>query len=160
MCNIQWYSLLRRELDRLGRSNTVKHGRTKHSLAFPQHAFQPEDLLTFVELHGFADDWRKLGLSDDDLQALQVMIMTKPDGAPVIPGTGRLRKVRFAPSHWNSGKRGAARVCYVYFEEFGLVLLVIAYSKNERDDMPAAHKKAYRDLIAREQRELSRRRVK
>jgi hypothetical protein len=137
-----------------------KRGRIKRTLVYPEHAFQPEDLLTFVELHGFADDWRDLRLTDEDLQALQVMIMTKPDGAPVVPGTGRLRKVRFAPSSWNSGKRGAARVCYVYFQEFGLVLLVIAYSKNEKDDMPAAHKKAYRDLIAREQREFSRRQVK
>jgi hypothetical protein len=108
---------------------------------------KPEDILTFVELRGFQDDLRRLELTDADLHELQVRIMVQPDAAPVVQGTGGLRKLRFAPSRWNIGKSGAARVCYVYFEQWDLVLLVTLYSKDEQDDIPAAHRAAYRRLI-------------
>lgn len=124
-------------------------------MVYPGHAFKPEDLLTFVEMDGFSDDWKDLGLNDEDLMALQISIMLRPKGAPVIPGTSGLRKVRFAPSGWKTGKSGAIRVCYVHFQEYGVVLLVVAYSKDEADDIPAAYKKAYRELIQRENKALS-----
>ncbi len=38
-------------------------------------AFDPEDLLHFVELDEFIDDWKSLGLEDDDLFSLQMAIM-------------------------------------------------------------------------------------
>ncbi len=120
--------------------------------ASPQRAFEAEDLPTFIEAHGFADDWNRLKLSDEDLSTLQIGIMANPTSAPVIPGTGGLRKLRFAPARWSKGKSGAVRVCYVYFKEFGIVLLVIAYAKSKRDDIPAAQKKSLRRFI-QEQRE-------
>lgn len=123
----------------------------------PKHHFRPEDLLTFVEMDGFAADWKELGLDSDDLLALQVMIMSGPTGAPIVQGTGGLRKIRFAPARWRTGKRGAARVCYVYFEEWRIVLLVIAYSKGQQDDLTAQEKKVIRGLIARERVAFSKR---
>ncbi len=128
----------------------AKTGRkeSRVTLTYPKHAFSPEDLLHFVELTEFTQAWDSLGLDDeDDLLALQLMIMTAPKKAPVIKGTGGLRKLRFAPAKWNTGVSGAARVCYVYFEEFGIVLLVIAYSKGEADDLSDAGKRAIRKLI-------------
>lgn len=79
------------------------------SVVYPGHVLDPEDLLTFFELKWFTRDWDGLGLreSDDELCALQLMIMCDPAGYPVIPGTHGLRKLRFAPSTWNKGKRGA-----------------------------------------------------
>ena len=110
-------------------------------------ALKPEDILTFIEMHGFHDDLKRLGLTDDDLLALQLGIMAMPDGGAVIPGCGGLRKVRFAPKRWKTGKSGAARFCYVYFSEWGAVLLVAAYSKDEQDDIHPADRKAYRREI-------------
>ena len=56
-------------------------------------AFDPEDLLHFVELDEFIDDWRSLGLNDEaDLFSLQLAIMADPRGSPVIEGTGGLRE--------------------------------------------------------------------
>ena len=44
-------------------------------------AFDPEDLLHFVELDEFIDDWRSLGLDDEaDLFSLQMAIMADPRG--------------------------------------------------------------------------------
>ena len=118
---------------------------------------QPEDLLTFIELPGFDDDWKRLRLNDDDLWMLQFRIMAEPRGAPVVPGTDGLRKLRFAPSRWGKGKRGAARVGYVYLEEFRIVLLVVAYAKNEQDDLSPDDKRVIRDMIRREREALERR---
>ncbi len=117
-------------------------------------------MLQFIEMPGFSNDWEELRLDSDDLLALQVAIMSGPTRAPVVQGTGGLRKIRFAPPRWNIGKSGAVRVCYVYFDEWGIVLLVIAYSKNEKDSLTANEKATVRDLIARQEAEFSRRTVR
>lgn len=115
------------------------------SLKYARHAFAPEDLLNFVATSVFTREWEKLGLDDEhDLCALQLMIMANPKGPPVVTGTDGLRKLRFAPVKWNTGTSGGARVCYVYFEDFGIVLLVVAYDKHARDDLSDPEKKAVR----------------
>jgi hypothetical protein len=122
---------------------------------YPQHAFKPEELLSFVELKPFEIGWKDLGLNDEDLLALQITIMLDPTGAPVVEGTGGLRKIRFAPSRWKRGKSGAARIGYVYLREYGTVLLVIAYSKSEKDNLAPAEKKVIRHLIQRVEQEFA-----
>ena len=37
------------------------------TLVYSPGDVQPEDLLTFIELPGFDDDWKHLRLNDDDL---------------------------------------------------------------------------------------------
>ena len=74
--------------------------------------------------------------------------MDNPKIGNVIPGTGRLRKMRFAIG--NSGKRGCSRVCYVDFSEFGVVYLMTVYAKNEKENLTqreCADIKKYIDLI-------------
>lgn len=120
------------------------------TLMYPEHQLEPEDLLHFVELDGFVDDWKELGLDVEmDLWALQVGIMSDPSGPPVIEGTGGLRKLRFAPPRWKVGKRGAVRVCYVYFPEHWTVLLVMAYAKNRKDSLSAREKRDIASYIRR-----------
>jgi len=110
----------------------------KATLAYPKHAFQPEEVLDFIYLDGFLRDWRKLRLSELDLAALRIIIMCHPKGSPVIKGTGGLRKLRFSVPRSNKGKRGGVRVGYAFFEEHSLVALVIAYPKNRKDDLTQA----------------------
>lgn len=129
--------------------------RQRHTIVYPSHAFTPEDLLRFVELKPFTDGWKDLKLNDDDLAALQILIMLNPNGSPVVDGTGGLRKIRFAPARWQTGKSGAVRVGYVYLQEYGTVLLVIAYSKNEKDNLTPDEKKAIRSLLGRIKREFA-----
>jgi len=126
----------------------------KRTLVYPKHAFRPEELLGFLELTPFQEGWNELELDDDDLESLQVLIMLRPKGHPVVPGTGGLRKLRFAPATWRTGKRGAVRVGYVYLEARRVVLLVIAYSKDEKDDLAPAERKAIKALIARVEKEF------
>jgi len=128
------------------------------TLKYPGHALTPQDFLTFVELDEFIDDWTALGLNDEeDLFALEVAIMADPKGPDVIKGTAGLRKVRFAPSKWNVGRSHGVRVCYVYFEDFALVVLVIAYSHNEKDNLTPAEKEGIKAYIRQSHRWLSER---
>ena len=115
-----------------------------------------EELLTFVETPPFSKRLTHLNLTDEDLAVIQCMIMVEPKKHPVIDGTGGLRKMRCARQKSNQGKSDGYRVCYVYFEEFHFVLLVLIYAKNELDNLPDSHKKAYRQLIARAEQELHR----
>ena len=115
---------------------------------YQDHHLTPEDFLHFVEMDEFRGDWKQLGLNDDeDIWALQIAIMCNPRGSPVIPGTGGLRKMRFAPDKWNVGKSDAVRVCYVYFPNHWTVLLVAAYSKNEKDNLTDGEKAGIRKYI-------------
>lgn len=125
-------------------------------LAYPSHWFDPEDLMTFIESNLFRGSWKRLSLTDEQLFELQVAIMSLPRGAPVVKGTGGLRKLRFSPESENVGKSGSYRVCYVHFEEYSVVLLVLAYAKNEDDDLSPEGKKAIRRMIREQHALLSR----
>jgi len=112
-------------------------------------------LLSFIEMDGFRKDWSALKLNSDALLELEHAIMRDPEQAPIIAGTGGLRKLRFAPSAWKRGKSGAVRVCYVYFVRFGTVLLLMAYAKNEMDNLSAAGRNEMKALIAEQEAEFA-----
>ena len=99
---------------------------------------------TFLHLDIFDDEWSDLGLGDDDLQELQSAILASPERYPIVRGTEGLRKIRFSPSREARGKRSAYRVGYVRFREFGFILLVTVWGKNDRSDLAASD----RDAIA------------
>jgi len=115
----------------------------------PHNLLDPEDLLHFVELDNFVDEWKACKLDvEADLGELMIGIMANPKAAPVIKGTGGLRKLRYSPRKMSIGKRGAFRVCYVYFEEHWTIMLVTVYKKGRSDDLDADDKKAIRTIIA------------
>ena len=103
----------------------------------------------FVELPGFSSDWESLGYSDDDLRKLQNRIMSNPLVSPVIRGTGGLRKLRFAPLKSALGKRGGTRICYALFLARQIVLLVMAYPKNKKDDLTPKEKRVIKQILER-----------
>ena len=86
-------------------------------------------------------------LTDDHLRALESLIAAAPADPPVMRGTGGLRKIRFAPGTGNRGKSGGARACYAYFEEFGLVYLCAVFPKNDKANLSAAERAAYRSVL-------------
>jgi hypothetical protein len=73
--------------------------------------------------------------------------MAAPDGSPVIRGTGGLRKLRFATPDSNRGKRGSYRVFYVYFPDFGTVLLMAIIAKSDESDLTKADRNALAQVI-------------
>jgi hypothetical protein len=130
--------------------------RREVSLRYPGRLLKPEDLLSFIESKVFGKAWRRCNLTDDDLLELQLIIMAHPRSFPVVEGSGGLRKLRFSPTGSAHGKSGSHRACYVYYEEFGIVLLLTAYPKNKKDDLSADALKAIRRMIE-EQHALLRR---
>jgi hypothetical protein len=104
---------------------------------------------SFIQLRPFEQKWRAARLQDEDLQALERMIMERPDAGDVMRGTGGLRKMRFAPPSWHRGKSGALRVCYALYRDYGLVFLVTFFSKNEQANLMPAERVATRTLLDR-----------
>lgn len=111
--------------------------------------FPSERLLIFWELDWFVDSWEEHLLTDQDLSVLQFLLMHNPQAGPVMSGTRGLRKLRYSPAAWNTGKSHALRVCYVYFEKYGHVLLCLAFRKGELENLSAAGKQAVNKAIER-----------
>lgn len=117
----------------------------------------PPFLLDFVELPAFTRRWKQLGLDEeDDLSSLQLEIMAQPWKGELIQGTHSLRKMRFSPPRSRRGKSGGARILYVYFEEFHVVLLCVVYGKSEVGNISAAVKKQVNAMIDDVREELRR----
>lgn len=83
--------------------------------------------------------------SEDERTALVDFLAWNPEGGDVIPGTGGLRKLRWAAK--GRGRRAGARVIY-YFRDLNMPLYLLAvYTKGERDGMTASEKKALTALV-------------
>lgn len=72
-------------------------------------------------------------------------IAANPDAGDVIPGTGGIRKLRWAAS--GRGTRGGARIIYYYHDDAMPVFLLALYTKGEKIDLTASEKKAMRALV-------------
>ena len=129
----------------------VQHrlSRETRTLVCPQGMVSPQGLLTFIHFNCFTAEWKRLGLSDDDLRALETLIMISPTQFPVMSGTGGLRKCRFVPRRWNTGKSGALRIGYVYMEQYSVVGLIVVYAKNDKANIAPKERQVIKDLLDR-----------
>jgi hypothetical protein len=109
--------------------------------------FDPEKWPRFVWFPAFLRDWERLGFDREDLRSLEIEVLKDPSRAPVIKGTGGLRKLRFSGRKSTRGKSGANRVCYVHYPEFGTIALVVVFGKNEKDDLSSADRHAVAAMI-------------
>lgn len=100
---------------------------------------------TFIEVPLFTKRWKEIGLNDEDLLRLQIMLLKDPQSGPVMEGTGGIRKVRFPIE--NKGKSGSIRVCYTDFEEFEAVYLITAFKKKEQENLSDEEKKILKKLV-------------
>jgi hypothetical protein len=126
------------------------------SLRYPSHLLEPEDGLSFIESEVFARAWKRCGLKDTDLFELQLLIMAHPKLHPVMERTGGVRKIRFTPDGARAGKSGSHRGCYVYYEEYGVVLLLTAYPKSKKDNISDAGCNAMRRMVEQQSELLCR----
>ena len=100
---------------------------------------------TFIEVPLFTKRWKEIGLNDDDLLVLQIMLLKDPASGPVMEGTGGIRKVRFPIE--NRGKSSSVRVCYTDFEEYEVTYLITAFTKNEQENLSASEKAVLKKLV-------------
>ncbi len=100
---------------------------------------------TFIEVPLFSKRWKEIGLNDSDLLNLQIMLLKNPESGPIMEGTGGIRKVRFPLE--NKGKSGSVRICYTDFEEYEVIYLITAFTKNEQDNLSAEEKNVLKKLV-------------
>ncbi len=103
--------------------------------------------LLFIETRVFTRLLARLGL-EEGLQHLQQEILSNPDAGDPDPGTGGLRKIRIPDKGRGKGKRGGARVHYLWLPHVSTVYLVFVYSKDEDDTLEPEQKKQLREAVA------------
>lgn len=99
-----------------------------------------------------------MGLGDDELKALQIMLLKDPEAGAVMEGTGGIRKVRFALE--NKGKSGGVRVCYTDFAEYEVTYLITAFEKKERENLTMEEKNVLKKLVKSLKEEIAKNRRK
>ena len=82
----------------------------------------------------------------DGIKAVAVYLINHPDAGEVIPGSGGARKLRWAAK--GKGKRGGARIIYVYVVIAARIYLMRCYAKNVQTDLTADEKKQLRQIAA------------
>ena len=71
--------------------------------------------------------------SEADREEIVRTIAATPEAGDLMPGTGGYRKLRFARS--GMGKRGGARVVYLYGGEDLPIFLITVYAKSEKGNL-------------------------
>jgi hypothetical protein len=105
------------------------------------------ELLTFVETNVFTKRLSALGL-EESLRRLQIELLENPEAGDVEPGTAGLRKIRLGDPSRGKGKRGGARVHYLWLPHRGRIYLMFVYGKNETSALTADQKKKLKEIVA------------
>lgn len=99
--------------------------------------------ITVVETPEFLSATRKL--MDEGERALLVDYLAwNPTAGDLIPGTGGVRKLRWALE--GRGKRGGARVVYFHHDADMPLFMLTAYAKNERADLSQQDRNDFKRL--------------
>jgi mRNA-degrading endonuclease RelE of RelBE toxin-antitoxin system len=90
----------------------------------------------------------KFAFQDEEYRMLQTALLLRPEQGPVIPGTGGLRKIRWAGK--GRGKRGGYRVIYYCDNGSDTFYMLYLYPKNEQEDLTPQQAKLLRQLVQKE----------
>jgi hypothetical protein len=101
--------------------------------------------ITVLQLPKFKAEATEL-IGAEGIEALAVDMIGRPDAGDVIPGSGGVRKLRWAAK--GKGKRGGARIIYLYVVVAARIYLSGCYAKNVKSDMTADEKKQLRQIAA------------
>ena len=91
-------------------------------------------MFTFVESSIFGRIL-PLYLDDDEYSELQQFLMQNPEAGELVPGSGGVRKVRWARP--GMGKRGGVRIIYFVRYQPNEFWMLTLYAKAKREDVPA-----------------------
>ena len=100
--------------------------------------------MIFVELTPFVA-FRKEYWTDEDLRAMQNVLLVTPDAGDLLRGGAGLRKLRWSAQ--GRGKRGGARVIYYWHVPGDRIYLIYGYVKSRSEDLTAHQLKLLRELM-------------
>ena len=89
-------------------------------------------------------------LSEDEYAELQGVLIVDPEAGDLIKESGGLRKIRWSQQSRGKGKRGGVRVIYYWYAAGPLIYMLLAYSKDERDDLSAEQRRVLMKLVKEE----------
>ena len=101
--------------------------------------------VSVVETPEFLAATRKL-MSEDERVLLVDYLAYNPTAGDLIPGTGGVRKLRWALE--GRGKSGGARVIYFHHDAGMPLFALTAYAKNERADLSQQDRNDFPQLTA------------
>ncbi|MBT8462194.1 MAG: type II toxin-antitoxin system RelE/ParE family toxin [Rhodothermales bacterium] len=87
-------------------------------------------------------------LDRESYRLLQLSLVAYPESGDLIRGSGGLRKIRWSGS--GRGKRGGTRVIYYWATEDGVILMLMAYAKNEAADLTKEQVAVLRRVVEEE----------
>ncbi|WP_139235057.1 hypothetical protein [Methylobacterium sp. yr596] len=87
-----------------------------------------------------------MGLTEEAQAAIELSIVRAPEAHPMIRGLRGARKARFPLP--GRGKSGGGRTVYYVAVAPGVLFMMTAYPKNERDDLSPEQRKAILEAIA------------
>src|SRR5260221_3559584 len=90
-----------------------------------------ERLVTTKVVEATVAAWNKFNSKSGS----QAALMTDPEAGPVVPGSGVVRKLRWAAP--GRSKRGGYRVIYYVRHAHGVIWMLTMYPKNVSDNIPA-----------------------
>ena len=93
--------------------------------------------ITVLQLPKFKAEATHL-IGTDGIEAVAVYLIDHPDAGDVIPGAGGARKLRWAAK--GKGKRGGARIIYLYIVIAASIYLLRCYAKNAKTNLTADEK--------------------
>lgn len=99
----------------------------------------------FVYMTTFEKQWTNVGLTDEELKELEVLLCENPEAGDMIQGTGGLRKLRWALP--GRGKSGSIRTLYVDFAYFEQIYMMACFKKSEKQNLSKAEKKLIKSTI-------------
>lgn len=102
-------------------------------------------MFTFIETKLFTHLFDELFSDDAELSKLQDFLRVNPEVGDIIPGSGGVRKMRWAAP--GRGKRGGVRIIYYLRSKQGQIWLLTLYAKNETENISGATLRQIKDEI-------------
>lgn len=101
--------------------------------------------ITVAETQAFARSADRIW-NEAERAELVDFVAHNPEAGDLIPGTGGVRKLRWARA--GGGKRGGARIVYFYYRPDCPLYLLLAYAKAQASDLTPDEKKAVATFAA------------
>ncbi|MBC2600528.1 addiction module toxin RelE [Puniceicoccus vermicola] len=101
-------------------------------------------MLTLVEQPAFTKNVLQV-FEDDEYRELQTELVANPKVGDVIPHLSGLRKMRWGAK--GKGKRGGARIIYLYLPKAGIIYLFYLFTKGDITDLKPEQKKRVAKLV-------------
>jgi mRNA-degrading endonuclease RelE of RelBE toxin-antitoxin system len=99
--------------------------------------------MTVIETEQFVEDAMTI-LDEPERMKLIAFLAANPEVGVLIPGSGGVRKMRWAMQ--GKGKRGGARVIYYYHSHRLPIFLLTLYAKTEKENLSQAERNTMKKL--------------